>query len=312
MELVIKPTYRCNFHCTFCSSNKLPKSEIDFNLLTTKLLELKPNTIIVNGGDPLMMAPEFYYKLKNFIVENNLNSEIALTTNLWDWYINPEKWTQCIKDCNLQICTSFQYGAGRLLPNGKPLTEDIFINIFNKFKQTFGYNLNFISVVTNENEDLAVKNVELAKQLNTTCKVNGAVMSGRQGYLYSREKLFNFYLSLFDSDLYRYEENCKNLIHFFKKEPTICPIPSNSCKENIRILSSNGRFGNCPALEDDGILDSSIFHFFKSECLSCKFYKICNSCKKTIHDLQVENNQLLDCSNLKSVFEKLKEKINGL
>lgn len=312
MELVLKPTYKCNFHCTFCSSNKLPKTEIDFKVLTSKILELKPKTIIVNGGDPLMMPPSFYYDLKSFLLENNLNTEISLTSNLWDWYINPEKWTKCIKDCNLQICTSFQYGGGRLLPNGKPLTDKIFIDLFNKFQQTFDYKLTFISVITNENENLAIKNVELAKFLNTSCKVNGALMSGRQGYLYSREKLFKFYLSLFDSDLYKYEENCKNLINVFTKGQSICPIPSIPCNQNIRILSSNGRFGNCPSLEDDGILDSTVYHFFKKECLGCKFFKLCNSCKKIIHDLQIENNQLLDCSNLKSVFEKLKEKINGL
>ena len=79
MELVLKPTYKCNFHCTFCSSNKLPKTEIDFKVLTSKILELKPKTIIVNGGDPLMMPPSFYYDLKSFLLENNLNTEISLT-----------------------------------------------------------------------------------------------------------------------------------------------------------------------------------------------------------------------------------------
>lgn len=309
MELVLKPTYRCNFHCSFCSSNKIPHQNINENLLYSNILKLKPQSIIVNGGDPLMMPPSFYYNLRDFLLRNNFDCEISLTSNLWDWYINPDKWTNCIKDCDLKICTSFQYGSGRIRPDGKPFSEADFLEIFHLFEKMFGYKLTFISVMTNENESQCVKNVELAKRLGTCCKVNGAFKSGRQGYLYSRENLFEFYSSLFDSDLYQYEENCKNLMNFFLGKPTICPLPSLDCRDHIRILSTNGRLGNCPALEDDDILDSSNYRFFKTECLTCKNFKLCNSCKKIIRDLKEDNNQLLDCSNFKRILNNLREKI---
>lgn len=307
IELVLKPTRACNFKCSFCSSNKIANSKISLELLEYFLQTNLTSDIIVNGGDPLMLPPIFYYKLYEILKKTNPEGKISFTTNLWDWYINPNKWNQCFKDCNISICTSFQYGKGRIKPDGSDFTVTDFLKIFYKFKETFDENLSFISVLTNENDQFAIDNILLAKDLNTKCKLNGAVCSGRQGYLYNREKLFSIYLKLFQLGLDKYENNCENIRNYFQKKPTICPISNQNCSNTIRCMQANGRISNCPSLDDDDILDSSIYKFFKKDCLICKFCNLCNGCKKIVHDLQMENNQLLDCSNFKTILTEIEK-----
>lgn len=305
MELVLKPTNVCNFKCSFCSSSRLSRKEINLNLIEDFIKKHSVDEVIVNGGDPLMMPPSFYYKLYELLLKYNPKSRISFTTNLWDWYENPDKWNNCFRDCNIGICTSFQYGGGRLKGDGSVFSEEDFLKIFNKFEDTFNEKLTYISVLTNENEKFAFKNVELAQSLDTKCKLNGAVMSGRQGYLYNREKLFRIYLELFLRKLDRFESNCINIRNYFLGKNTICPIPE-SCLTSIACMSPEGRISNCPSLNDDGIDDGSKFKFFKPECLACEFFKICCGCHKMVHDLRTENNQLLDCTSFKELLKQLR------
>lgn len=307
MDLVIKPTFSCNFRCSFCSSNRKTKSLLSVEQIEQVFKSNTINNLIVNGGDPLLMPPSFYYDLKKMVDKYNPACSISLTTNLWDWYKNPDKWTPVIKECNLGICTSFQYGSGRIMPNGKPLDVKTFLNIFNRFKDTFNYPLEFISVLTDENEQFALDNVLLARDLKTFCKLNGAFQSGRQGYLYDRTKLFQIYLHLFETGLYKYERNCLNLINFFKKQNTICPLSNQKCFKTISCLSASGNQTNCPALEDDDILDSTKYKFFKKECLACDYFQICNGCMKQVRDLlNDKNGQLRNCLSLKDSLDKIK------
>ena len=67
MDLIVKPTEACNFKCTFCSSTDIDPKDVgllDLNYIY-KFLKRYPdtNTIIVNGGDPLMVKPEWYQEL---------------------------------------------------------------------------------------------------------------------------------------------------------------------------------------------------------------------------------------------------------
>ena len=75
MELIIKPTELCNFKCTFCSSTKLVEdkaSTLDHQYIFD-FLDRFPNTnsIIVNGGDPLMMKPDYYFTILDYIEKHN-------------------------------------------------------------------------------------------------------------------------------------------------------------------------------------------------------------------------------------------------
>ena len=149
MDLIIKPTEACNFHCTFCSSTNISPEH-------TKVLDLKyvddfltrfpdTNTIIVNGGDPLMVSPSFYYHLIDLVEKHKLNIPISLTTHLWAYYKKPSMWRELFSHPLIQIGTSFNYGNTRLITPTQPLTDVIFKDICYMFREDFGYIPDFIS-----------------------------------------------------------------------------------------------------------------------------------------------------------------------
>jgi len=67
LELIIKPTELCNFSCTFCSSTHIAdhgKQTLPHQKIYDFLKRFpKTRTIIVNGGDPLMVAPDYYWQI---------------------------------------------------------------------------------------------------------------------------------------------------------------------------------------------------------------------------------------------------------
>jgi hypothetical protein len=75
MDLIIKPTELCNFKCTFCSSTKISdnrKDELSHDYIFSFLKRFpETKTIIVNGGDPLMMEPEYYWKIIRWLDEHD-------------------------------------------------------------------------------------------------------------------------------------------------------------------------------------------------------------------------------------------------
>src|SRR5690606_38823236 len=98
MDLIIKPTQRCNFKCTFCSSTEIaasnnPESDLDVQKIR-QFLNRYPQTqsIIVNGGDPLMVSPDYYFEIIDWIRLKELPTRIHFCTNLWDYYLHPNKW----------------------------------------------------------------------------------------------------------------------------------------------------------------------------------------------------------------------------
>ena len=95
MELIIKPTEKCNFKCTFCSSTQITEdktAELDHEYIFQFLKRFpETNTIIVNGGDPLMMRPDYYWKLIDHLDSIDSHATISFTSNLWPFYKNPDK-----------------------------------------------------------------------------------------------------------------------------------------------------------------------------------------------------------------------------
>jgi MoaA/NifB/PqqE/SkfB family radical SAM enzyme len=135
MELIIKPTEKCNFKCTFCSSTQITEdktSELDHDKIF-QFLERFPETrtIIVNGGDPLMMDPSYYWKIIEYLDDKDLDTTISFTTNLWPFYKNPNKWKELFNHPRMGITTSFQYGGGRLKGDLTEFSEEDFWNVSN-------------------------------------------------------------------------------------------------------------------------------------------------------------------------------------
>lgn len=325
MDLIIKPTMRCNFACTFCSSNNISKNckELDNRILYDFILGNDVSRVIVNGGDPLMMPPSYYFDLIKFIEDNNLKTRISLTTNLWDFYKHPDKWIELFKHDRVGVCTSFQYGNERRLASGEVFDENMFKEIFYVFEKLVGYKLMFISVATDQNEDKVLDTVRLAKELGTECKINPALKSGRSEYYYPFYKILNKYLEIIESGLAEWEFNSKEIKALYHNRPTICPY-NRSCTKNIRAMSPDGLIHSCGCFNDDHYANMEAgkptyelgneqqllrdHGVLKNECYACDLFDFCNSCFKRIADIKEGGDIGTHCAEMR----KLQPRLEGL
>lgn len=332
MELIIKPTERCNFKCTFCSSTKITddkSAELDLNYIY-KFLETYPNTstIIVNGGDPLMMDPEYYWQIIRYLDKHDLPTTISFTTNLWPFYKNPDKWKDLFNNTRVWVTTSFQYGGGRLKGDLTEFSEEDFWNVSNAMLEHCGYRPSFISVITEENKHLAIKNVELAKEMDVECKLNYAMSSGppvkfkniimgQEGRPFLLADIYEIYVEIWKKDLYFWEYNTLQMIKRLRGGATSCPQNRN-CDDTIRVLQPSGDYYSCGAFGDDRqyqidfnteMSGTKVFPIkfqtelqsLKEECYTCPMFQICNGCRKTIKDLKDYNLVDIHCNKMKSL-----------
>lgn len=331
MDLIIKPTEVCNFKCSFCSSTMISEdhtSRLDLNKVFS-FLKRYPDTktIIVNGGDPLMMEPAYYWRILDYLEKNDLPATISLTTNLWPFYVKPEKWEDLFLHHRVGVATSFQYGSGRLKGDYSVFTEEDFWNVSNTMLERIGYRPSFIAVITEENEDTVIETVELAKRMDVVCKVNYAMSSGDQDKPYRLSRIYEKYVEIWKAGLYPWEHNTQQMMKRLRGEATICP-QTRTCDESIRTIQPEGDYYSCGAFGDDR--DKAIdFNYemkggfvtplrndihllsLKQSCFTCPMFEICNGCKKTIKDLKVHNMVEEHCYHMKQLASDIIES-NGM
>jgi len=325
MELIIKPTERCNFKCTFCSSTSIAddvKDQIELNRIY-RFLERFPdtNTIIVNGGDPLMMDPSYYKKLLAHLDDHDHRATVSFTTNLWPFYQKPEKWIDIFTHPRMGITTSFHYGSSRLKGDYSVFTEEDFWAVSDKMLEWVGYRPDFISVIDEENEDTALDNVKLAKEMGVECKLNYAMASGVQSRPYQLSKMYSKYLEIYESGLMEWEFNTKQMVKRLRNEAMVCP-QNRDCDYTIRAMQPSGDYYSCGSFGDDREysidfekemagefftplqkeLDIQTMH---SGCYACALFQICNGCKKTIKDMKQHDMVEKHCSLMKELEERI-------
>lgn len=342
MDLIIKPTERCNFKCTFCSSTKITDDktvELDHRYIFD-FLERYPetNTIIVNGGDPLMMPPEYYWTIIEHLDKIGSHANISFTSNLWPFYKNPNKWKDLFNHPRMGITTSFQYGGGRLKGDLSEFTEEDFWKVSDSMLEHCGFRPDFIAVITEENEHLAIKNVELAKKMGVECKLNYAfssgppvkfksIIMGQEGKPYLLADIYQIYVEIWKRGLTDWEYNTKQMVKRLKGHGTTCPQNRN-CDGGIRVLQPSGDYYSCGAFGDDRsypidfkteMNGTKVFPLrvvpelqaLKMSCYECPMFDICNGCKKTIKDLKDYNLVETHCKKMKSLAPHIIES-NGL
>ena len=322
MDLIVKPTELCNFKCSFCSSSKITFEDNTATLDLNKIFKFlkrfpETNTIIVNGGDPLMMKPNYYWKIIEFLDKHDMPTSISLTTNLYPFLMKPMKWKELFNHPRVGVSTSFQYGGGRLKGDYSEFTEEDFWKCSNAMLEHVGYRPSFIAVIVPENEDTHIKTVELAKKMDVVCKVNYAMASGSQSAPYQLSKIYERYVEIWKAGLSNWEHNTQQMMVRLRGEPTICP-QSRTCDSGIRTLQPEGDYYSCGAFGDD--LDKSIdFDYemsggfstplstdlnllsLKNACYTCPMFEICNGCKKTIKDLKQHNMVEDHCKHMKTL-----------
>lgn len=277
--------------------------------------------IIVNGGDPLMVNPSYYEQIINDIREHQLPTTLELCTNLWDWYIHPNKWDNLFRQEEVNIGTSFDY-FGRMITPTARLTEEKFIKMMETFKESFGYTPSFVSVLSKESKEHTLKLVRLAKLLGVECKINPLLSSGRSEDSFTIGDAYNTYLDIYEAGLTNYEMNTKQMIDQLKvpeSKNLTCP-QNRRCDEGIRNLQPEKdgyEYGSCGAFGDDRLygipfeeeMNGNFFkplqrskelQYQKEECFSCSNFNICNGCYKIVHDLKSADYVEQSCKRMKS------------
>lgn len=317
MELIIKPTGRCNFACTFCSAGDMniqhPIDEKVPDQIKDLINKMNPTTIIITGGEPLMMQPSYYYELHELAP----NCSISPTTNLKDFYLHPEKWAPLFNEDWFKITTSFNYGDTRRWDKNTVFTEEMFIKVMEKFKE-YVPNKNlpmFIAVINDSNEHTVMDHILLAKRLNTICKLNRAIGAGFEKTGYPRYKIMKYYLDIIDAGLEQYEWNCAN-----RKKGT-CPFNIvHSCESTIRCVYIDNHnkmhIGTCDErlsmgieVPEDKIINPSNMPIYEHinvnehitpECVCCELFNLCNGCGINRKESKLDSNYCNEMKKLES------------
>lgn len=313
MELIIKPTVACNFACTFCSAGTMccdhnyDKKNVP-NVLRDYIIRTKPTNIIVTGGDPLMMDPEYYYQLYELIKDNPNNSYnidnsytcISLTTNLKDFYLNPDKWSPLFNEPWIGIGTSFQYGDGRRWDKDTIYTEEMFMKVQELLKERTGKYAQFIAVIDEKTEDSVLDLCRLAKKLNVQVRINNVICAGKYSKdTYPRYKIYQKYFEIIDAGLGEYETNC------VERGDNKCPKNCyGECKYFIHcaFVDENGKLliSTCDEQMSHGyFIDESLWYpdeledqswrnsckilygpedYISNKCPTCELFGLCNGC----------------------------------
>lgn len=326
MSLIIKPTEKCNFKCTFCSSTYITDDKhLLLDIEKIKLfLQKYPNTdtIIVNGGDPMMVPIRYYHELLKYLDDNNLSTIVSLTSNLWPFKQNPNKWLPILKHPKVRCLTSFNYGNERLKHDLTPFTEKEFWALQKQFQDLVGYKLDFISVITNNNYHEAIKHVELAKEMDVNCKLNYVNVSGNAKDLLLKAKIYKLYIDVYKQGLWPWEFNTQQMMKIMSTRVSVCPI-SRNCDEGIRALQPSGDYYSCGSFGDDFEyqidFDQEIFgsriatplqedpqlDTMNDWCYGCSLFHLCNGCKKAIKDHKRMNQTKTHCEMMKTLEEDI-------
>lgn len=276
MQLIIKPTSKCNFNCKFCSakllnikhSNNVPE------ILKDYINEIKPSELIITGGEPLMMKKEYYEELLSLGDWN-----ISLTSNLGMFSKNPDYWIPILSNKRIGLITSFQYGNDRIAEQNV-YTEEQFIKTIELFNEKIGYKPNFIAVINEENEDRALDHVFLAQRLGIKCKLNGVLPMGLSKSYYPRYKMFKIWLKIIELGLEEYELNC------YERKLGKCNFNTFlNCDKNIRAcyVDNNNKLHKCfceDLLADGNELEQSDISVISNKCYTCELCRLCNGCMK--------------------------------
>jgi radical SAM protein with 4Fe4S-binding SPASM domain len=340
--LIIKPTEKCNFKCTFCSSTNIADDKDDIVSVADirRFLVRYPETqtIIVNGGDPLMMPVQYYWDIIAVLDELEMEETVlSLTTNLWPFYKKPSMWSELFNHPRIGVHTSFQYGDKRLKGDYTPFTEEEFWGVSDAMLEHVGYRPGFIAVIDESNRDTAVKTVELAKAMGVVCKLNYANASGpviqtrkgtmgNEGQHFVVADMYEVYLEIYAAGLAQWEHSTQQMMTVLAGGATTCPL-ARDCDSGIRNMQPNGGYYSCGSFGDDGEypIDFEVemagakqrplqvveLASLKQSCYFCPMFSICNGCKKSIRDAKKTGRVEEHCVKMKALAPQIID-ANGL
>ena len=313
MELIIKPTGRCNFACSFCAAGKthIKHQTRLSDVLKHQIDVLQPSSLIINGGEPLLSGIDFFTELLDFY-----SGHIAIISNLKCFYEDPKTWIPLFLNPRISVVTSFQYGSGRKWDANTVYDESMFRRICRMFKEHAGYVPMFISVISEENEKRAIDHVYLAKELGTICKLNPLLPIGFSKNFYPIHKMIKIWLQIKQLDLEKYTDTLVQFYHGGCQFNT-----SLMCANTIRVFYENSdgsiAYSNCDNKAMSGHtmpLDAvkpipcptklNMPDLISTKCLSCELCRLCNACCIARSIAKKDKNHCVEMLKLKSSLLK--------
>lgn len=300
--VIIKPTTSCNFNCSFCSAKLLniPFHKTVPNVLKEYLLDYKPASLIITGGEPLINSKEYFEELISIMEQITPDYTISLTSNLMLWYNNPEKYDYLFNNPHVGVITSFQYGGER--KDTDDYNEERFIDLFTKFYNRYNIKPNFIYVVNEKNDMYILKACELAKRLGIKLKLNQCLPLGLSKDYYPRYKLLEQYLKVIDNG---YQEQLESLVSI-KHCSCQFPLSYKQCKEGRVVYvdkDENLVISHCEdiisARHQINIENGALY----DKCYHCKMFSLCNAC--SINRYYLENDKENHCKWMKTYYNRL-------
>jgi hypothetical protein len=184
------------------------------------------------------------------------------------------------------------------------IKKERFKEVFYKFSNRYNKKPDFIYVVSSENEQYAIKSVELAKELGIWAKLNCQIPVGKATNYYPRYKLLNIYLQLIKLGLDKYESNLVN------REKHFCPFAATykTCILNKAVYVNSKEElieGTCEeSLSSNGKLIAKKGSLF-TKCYGCKLFNVCNGC--SVNRECTEPIKEEHCKWMKEHYEELLE-----
>lgn len=325
ISLVIKPTYRCNFTCDFCSTVGDDALTLDTDLLLdfiTRMSRGHSLEAIISGGEPLLMGTDYFYRILAAPVDSvgiQSNGEIA--------YNNLDKWLPILKDERVKFGISFQLGDQRRNKKGNVFNREMFYRYQERFAKALEYYIFFIYVITNDNCSFESIDeiIEIANHFNIGFRISAVFKSGKGKNVYIPQyqsiRIFNYLLEKYP------RESCRilPLKDFLLSDIPLCKCNyTPDCTNGIISIEPNGDLYTCCGLGDryaepvghitddiekieESISKVDLHHQIRVECEKCYNRDFCNSCYIRYLDIIEDSaeNRDLYCIEMKKMHSHI-------
>ena len=314
MQLVVKTTRKCDMNCTFCAANGCTADigTLSAQEVIDEINKFKECTeVIFLGGEDLTLPPEHY---REILDHTNPDIHFDFVTNLKDFYLHPTKWVNIFADPRVVVTTSFNYGDTRRWDKDTVYDEKLFRKVMTKFKKVFRYTPTFIAVLDENNWQTWRKHIELAKDLGTVCRLNGAFKLGRSTSYFPRSHMFKIWTTIIDEGLEKYEMNAQI------RKNGCCPFNTDLiCAGTIRVvkkeIDGSIKYYNCDDKANIGkdphdkmkpisVEETAPKKVLKDDCYACLLFRLCNGCELNVD--QIEDADAY-CREMKSLEDKFIE-----
>jgi len=294
--LVIKNVLNCNNKCWFCSTSG--DGYIEQRDIVRLYDTYKSENVLLIGGEPMMLPPEYYSELLDKGLKFSLQSNIMLYDSSWDCVLTHK---------------NFQ---GLSVSGDKFDIVADFFTAYEMVREVVGYSPPVLIVLdTNKNVSLlkAEEWVSSSIAKDFPLKINYIVPSG----LAARHKerilkvsdVFDIYTRLIDAWIesgFHEIQPFTNILNSLKGGNDICPYIKTCINDDVMVnIETDFSSYPCPVMGDMRKERKDLKYDIPKKCFICDHFNLCRGC--TIRNWMVESYDDTNyCESAKRFFSKLK------